>query len=78
MADLGDAVAVLRQLRQGPVTIAQIVEATKLGQDKVYRLIAALEAAGATIERGEVSRPDGGRPAATLRLTAAAMKRWIG
>ena len=39
---------------------------------------ATLEAAGATIERGEVSRPDGGRPAATLRLTAAAMKRWIG
>lgn len=76
MADLVATVAVIRAIRRGPVTIAQIAASTKLSQQVVYRLVKQLEAAGAPLERGELAGDDG-RPAATLRLTGAGVRRWL-
>jgi sugar-specific transcriptional regulator TrmB len=78
VADLADAAAVIRVLRRGPVTVSEVVAETGLSQDKVYRLVESLEQAGAPITRGEFAREEGGRPAATLRITAAGLRKWLG
>jgi hypothetical protein len=79
VADLAHVAAVIRALRRGPVTIAAVAAETKLSQQVVYRIVGQLEQAGAPIVRGELESTEvGGRPAATLRLTAAGLREWLG
>lgn len=78
MADIANTAAVIRELRRGPVAIADIVERAGLSQQVVYRIVGQLEAAGAPLVRGELAHQGGGRPAATLRITRAGLLGWLG
>lgn len=76
--DLGHVTAVLRQLRQGPIAIPAIAEATNIRPRSVYRIIAELEQAGAPIQREPMETDGRGRPPEGLRLTVDGLREWLG
>jgi predicted DNA-binding transcriptional regulator YafY len=81
MTRLADFVAVIRVLRTGPVSVAEIAKATKIRARTVYRLLKDLEDAGARLQKrdAEFERVGRGGSAATLfTLTTAALDEWLG
>jgi predicted ArsR family transcriptional regulator len=68
---------VLRALRRGPVTIAQIAKKTKLSAGAVYRMIGKLEVAGVPLIKTTAAWEGRGMPPSEYTLTAEALIEWI-